>query len=152
MKLKIPMVRQVNWPTVAFQLVILIFLMWWLDVYLVLLVYFIVFLGMRLLLTRQHRKGIKLLRCAKFDDAIVCFENTYDFFNKHTLLNKYIPLIISANKITYKEMAMLNIAYCYILKKDGKKAKEIYEETLLEYPNSMIARSSLNAFEAMKTV
>ncbi|MPM83965.1 hypothetical protein SDC9_131035 [bioreactor metagenome] len=49
-------------------------------------------------------------------------------------------------------MALLNTAYCYINKKDGAKAKEIYEQTLLEFPNSMIAKNALLTFEAMKNV
>lgn len=95
---------------------------------------------------------MNLLKKGHFDDAIFWFQDSYAFFSKHTLLNNYVGMLLSTSKITYKEMAQLNMAYCYILKKDGKKAKEIYEQTLSAFPNSMIAKNALHTFEAMKNV
>jgi len=117
-----------------------------------LVVYFILFLISRHVVTRKHRAGIISIKRGQVDAAIAHFQESYVFFNDHKILNNYIGPLFSISKATYKEMALLNMAYCYLQKKDGLQAKRIYEQTLSEFPNSMLARNTLTTFEAMKNV
>jgi len=116
------------------------------------LIYLFIFPTLRLTFIRKHKKGIKLVRNGNADDAIACFQASYDFFSKYRILNNYICPLLSASKTTYKEMALLNTAYCYIMKKDGKKAKEIYEYVLSIYPNSMIAKNAMNTIDVFSNI
>jgi len=116
------------------------------------LIYLLIFPTLRLTFIRKHKKGIKLVRNGNVDDAITCFQASYDYFDKHRVLNNYICPLLSASKITYKEMALINTAYCYIMKKDGKKAKEIYEYVLSIYPNSMIAKNAMNTIDVFSNI
>lgn len=151
MSSKFPVVRQINWLAFVLHMFVIVLSTWWFGVFGI-VIYLVLFLLMRQMIAGKFRKGMRLLKNENFDNAIICFQDSYVFFNKHMLLNKYIGIIISVSKITYKEMSLLNIAYCHIMKKDGAKAKETYEQTLYEFPNSTIAKNALNTFEAMKNI
>ncbi|WP_144803871.1 tetratricopeptide repeat protein [Maribacter sp. MAR_2009_72] len=52
--------------------------------------------------------------------------------------------------MSYREMALANIGYCYSQIGDGKKAKEYYERTLKEFPGSGLAKSALNMMNSVE--
>ncbi|WP_131555270.1 tetratricopeptide repeat protein [Sphingobacterium deserti] len=82
----------------------------------------------------------------EFNAAIAHFRESDSFFSRYSWVDKYRALtILSLSNLSYREMALCNIAFCYSHTNEPKKAKELYEKILLEYPNNGIAYYSLNA-------
>ncbi|MPM83964.1 hypothetical protein SDC9_131034 [bioreactor metagenome] len=100
MRHKFPVVRQINWFTFALQIIILVLFMCWFDIILGALVYLVLSMTARYLITQKHRKGMKLLKRGKVDEAIVRFHESYNYFNKHIVLNRYIGQMLSVSRIT----------------------------------------------------
>lgn len=152
MKNKYPVVRQCNWYILIAQLTFISIFVWKLGAIEGSIASALLIIVPRNLITKKHRKGMRLLKKGNFDEAIVCFQESYDFFDKNEALNKYVAPLFSASKITYKEMALLDLAFCYLKKQEGAKAKSIYEQTLREFPNSMMAKHTLEVFDVIKNV
>lgn len=92
---------------------------------------------------------MQMVNQQKFPDAVTYFENSYNFFNRNSWIDKYrFATLLSSSKMSYKEMALNNIAFCYAQSGNGVKSKEHYEKTLLEFPNSGIAKAGLNVLIA----
>ena len=115
--------------------------------------YFILLLSLRRLVPRNHSRGISLIKRKKFKEALEEFKKSYDFFKRNKWIDKYRHIVmLSSSRISYTEMDLLNIAFCYGQLGDGKKAKEFYEKTLLEFPDSEIAKVSLKMYEYAKNI
>lgn len=52
--------------------------------------------------------------------------------------------------MTYQEMALANIAFCYGQAGNGKKSIEYYTRTLKEFPNNGIAKASLKMLNSIE--
>jgi tetratricopeptide (TPR) repeat protein len=155
-----PIVRQINWFATIPQFIILficIFIYYQIKVSDPLIygagTYLFLSLALRHLIPRYHRKGIKVYKSGQFEKAIEEFEKSYDFFIRHEWVDKYRSIVLlSSSRISYLEMAMLNIAFCYGQLGDGEKSKELYEKTLLKFPDSQMAMSSLKMYESAKNI
>ena len=72
--------------------------------------------------------GIKLIREAKFQEAIPVVQQTIDYYKKKSWVDKYrFWLLISSAKRSIAESSTCNLAYCYLQIGQVKRAKEIYE-------------------------
>lgn len=115
------------------------------------LVYTILVLAVRNILAFHHRKGIRYLKKDNYVQAIPEFLKSYDFFTKYNWIDKYRSIFLfSASRTSYKEMALINTAYCYSQSNNGKKSKEYYEKTLREFPESGMAKSALNFIKSFE--
>lgn len=157
MSAKTPTFKQTAWISAFPQLAVmgLIFLIWWKinpdrAVINGAITYLIISFSLRRIVARDHRKGMQFVKAQNFESAIPLFEKAYDFFNRNDWVDKYRYLtLLSSSRISYKEMALINIAFCYGQLGNGQKAKEYYERTLNEFPDSGIATASLNMLNAM---
>jgi tetratricopeptide (TPR) repeat protein len=153
----IPIVRQIGWLSVIPQFLvmgILIFIyhligsempMFWGA-----LTYLLFSFGLRSIVPIKHRRGIKLTKQYKFAEAIPYFQQSADFFSRHNWVDKYRYLILlNSSKLSHREMAFCNIAFCYSQIGDGQKAKEYYQQTLKEYPENGMAIAGLNMLNSM---
>ncbi len=80
----------------------------------------------------------------KYAEALPLFGKSYSFFKKHWILDKHRWLfLLSQSTISYKEMALLNEAFC--LGQLGRKEEAIkaYELVQQEYPESQMAEAAL---------
>jgi len=112
-------------------------------------IYLLYALLVRCLLAKQHRKGIRLVKKGRFAEAIPEFEASYEFFKRNSWLDQWRYLtLLSSSAISYREMALCNIAYSYSQQGNGQAARDAYERALREYPNSSIATSALNIMRA----
>lgn len=103
-----------------------------------------------LLINKSHKLGMKLIKQEKYADAIPCFIRSYDFFKRYEWLDKYRYLtLLSSSKMSYKEMALNNIAFCYGQAGDGIRSKEYYERTLQEFPDSGLAKAGLRLINSV---
>lgn len=116
-----------------------------------LILYLSLALALRNGIAHAHRKGIKLTRQGNFRKAIPFFEKSYSFFSKHSWIDKWRYLtLFSSSSLSYREMALCNIAYCYFRSGDSLKSREYYEKAFMEFPESLLAKSSLEMFKAEK--
>lgn len=79
---------------------------------------------LRSLLLQEHRAGMKLTKKERFTEAIQHFEKSYEFFTRHTWMDKYRYLaLLSSGRLSYREMALINIAFCSGQAGDGIMAR-----------------------------
>lgn len=85
-----------------------------------------------------------------FNEAIAEFQKSYDYFSKNDWVDKYRFLtVLNSNKMSYREMALNNIAFCYGQLGDGENAKRYYQKALDEYPESGLAKAGLNMLNSI---
>jgi tetratricopeptide (TPR) repeat protein len=160
MTTKPPVVRQTSWVMVIPQLIVmLVFVgvsvaLFWsrLGLFAVSLgaVFFLIYsVVARTLLTRHHRKGMDLTRREEYPQAISEFEQSYEFFRKNAWVDQYRAVtMMTPAAMPFREMALINIGYCQRKMGENRKAKATYERVLQEFPDSVMARSGLEAIAA----
>lgn len=155
MSSRLPIVSQISIISFVFQPIIILLLaaaFYQLDKqnYLVysIVCFFLLELLLRNVIAHDHRKGMSLVRQHKFEQAIPYFERSYGFFNKHQWVDKYRFLtVLSVSRISFAEMALLNIAFC--LAQIGRKTEAVaeYKKALAEFPDSVMAIAALKMME-----
>jgi len=156
----IPVVIQTNWIAVIPQLIFMAFLV---QLFYLLkieepiiwgcLTYLILSFGSRKILAKYHNQGMKLTKEKKFEEAIKYYEQSAEYFKNNGWIDKYRFIILfSASKISYREMDLNNIAFCYSQIGNGTKAKEYYEKTLSEFPESIMAKTALNFINSAQNI
>ena len=58
-------------------------------------------------------------------------------------------VLMSPSAVSYREMALCNVAFCYTQIGNGERAKEVYRRTLAEFPESGMAAASLRMLESI---
>ncbi len=157
MSSNIPIVRQIAWLSIIPQLIIIVLMMliWYqFDkrnfMILSALSFLVIALILRKLIAKEHQNGIVKVKHEQFKDAILHFETSYNYFKQHNWIDKYRFLtLFSASKISYKEMALVNIAFCYGQIGEGKLSKSYYQKAIDEFPESKIAKTGLNFLNSM---
>ena len=92
-----------------------------------------------------------LVKKEKYEQAIEAFQKSYSFFSKYTWIDQYrFITMLSSSKISYREMALLNIAFCYSQIYNGKNSKDYYLKTIQYFPNSEVAKASLKMIRSIK--
>jgi tetratricopeptide (TPR) repeat protein len=105
--------------------------------------------GSKAMALRHHRRGIHLLKRGLFREAISEFQSSYSFLSKYAWLDKYrFITILDSSAMPYREMALCNIGYSYVLLDEKAKAQECYRRALEEFPESDLAKSGLEHTEA----
>ncbi|HEX7447932.1 MAG TPA: hypothetical protein VF306_10325 [Pirellulales bacterium] len=57
---------------------------------------------------------------------------------------------MSSSAISYREMALCNIAFCYAQLGNGENAELYYRRTLDEFPDSGLADAALRMIESVR--
>ncbi len=159
MSSKAPVVRRISWPLVIPQLLAMGLaiaaieliirpatfyhsILWGCAIYL------IYSFGSRFLLTRAQRQGMRLTRSGKYQEAIAAFEKSYQFFRRFDWIDRYrFVTLMNPSAMSYREMALINIAYCYVQLGNKEKAREYYQKTLEDFPQSQLAKNYLTILE-----
>lgn len=153
----VPIVRQIAWVSLLPQLLLMgvfISIFYILDVEEPFipgaLAYLILSNGLRYLIPKYHRQGMKLVKRQKFAEAIPFFEKSVEYFSENKWVDKCRFLtLLSSSKMTYIEMGLCNIAFCYSQTGNGQKAKEYYEQTIKEFPDNGLAIAGLNLMNSL---
>jgi tetratricopeptide (TPR) repeat protein len=112
-------------------------------------IYLVYSFGSRMLLARAHRRGIRLAHQHRFAEAIAEYEASYDFFSRHRWLDDYRSIfMMTPGAMSYREMALVNIAFAYSQLGDGVQAVEYYRRALDEFPGNQIALAALKMMES----
>jgi len=115
------------------------------------LTYLIISLTLRFGIAHNHRKGISFCKAGNYDQAISEFKKSYDFFSKHAWLDKYRYIaLLSSSRISFTEMALINIAFCSSQIGNGLMAKQYYKKALEQFPKSEIAKTTLNLISSIE--
>lgn len=157
MNVKVPRVRQIAWISLLPQLAIMFLLvMVWRSIVeddqngllYGLANYLILSKLLRELIPISHRKGMLKVRTNDYAEAIPYFERSYAFFDQHAWLDDYRYLtILSSSAISFREMALLNMAFCHSQIGNARQSKALYQRTLSEFPNSGMAITALKQIE-----
>ena len=154
----VPTVKQVAWISLIPQLIVMGLLIY---IYYIFhsqepflygaLTYVGLSFVLRNFVAKYHRDGMRLVKQHNYTDAISKFERSVDFFTKNKWLDKYRFLtLLSSSKMTYKEMGLCNIAFCYSQINNGQRAKEYYEQTLKEFPDNGLAIAGLRMISSFE--
>jgi tetratricopeptide (TPR) repeat protein len=145
-----------SWAAVALHLAIILALvlittgLWWDTIRFYSLslagaIYLLYSRGSKILLLRHHRNGMQQLVQQQFEEAIKSFQKSADFFTKYGWIDRFRAItFLSPSAISYKEMALINIAFCYSQLGNIDLMKKQYELALAEFPESYMAQSALN--------
>lgn len=108
-------------------------------------------IGSRRLVLRAHRRGIRLTHEGEFAEAIQAHLESYDFFTQNAWIDRYRSVVLmSPAAMSYREMALCNVAYCYGQLGDGEKAEAFYRRALHEFPGSSLAQAALRMLASVK--
>lgn len=114
-------------------------------------IFFLYSYFIRYLVASDHRKGMSAYSKQDYDAAIEHFERSFTFFSNHRWLEKYGCIIfMMASVWSYREIALINIAAAYSMKKETKKYREANEKLLEEYPENKRGKAALEFLDAMK--
>ncbi len=106
----------------------------------------------RLVVAREHRRGIRLVRRGLLAEAIPHFERSFSFFDHHRWLDDWRGLVLlSSSRASYREMALLNRAFCLGQMGEGVKASDAYRRCLELFPESVMANAALRMIEAARS-
>jgi tetratricopeptide (TPR) repeat protein len=152
---RIPILKQISIVSIAIQVLLFVILgavFYQIDnryyfIYAI-VVFYILFLLLRFGIPRAHIKGVSLYKKGKYEEAIPYFEKSYEFFDKNKWIDKFrFVTMLSSSNISYREMALLNKAFC--LAQTGKKKDAItaYKNVLVLFPDSKMAVSALSMLE-----
>jgi hypothetical protein len=99
----------------------------------------------------NHRRGVRLMKDGQLEEAIDEFEASYRYFQTHPAIDSFRAITTgSGSAVSYREMALLNIAFCYCLLGEGQKARSSYESTLSEFPKSVWANAAMTIINAIE--
>jgi len=158
---RVPIVYRVSWPALGLHLLCFLALVWMLKtvwygekysgyaVPAAMLAYMACSLALRSTIAASHRSAIRLVRQGRFEEAIPHYAASYEFFRRHAWVDRFRAVtLFSFSGISYREMALVGSAFCHTQIGEGRKARELYERALSEFPNSGMATTALNVMDA----
>jgi len=159
---RIPIVKQASWLAVVPQVVVMILMIVitasiagprnaTLAMLSAMGIFVAYVLLSRHLIPRDHRRGMRLVRKKQFEAAIPHFERSFEFFTRHIWLDKFRCItMLSASSFSYREIALLNAAFCHGQIGNGELAKQYYQKALDAFPDSSMAQAALNMASAFE--
>ena len=113
-------------------------------------VYLLYSFGSRAVLAREHKVGMRLTKRGDFAEAIPHFEEALAFFERHAWVDRWRAItMLSSGRFSYREMALVNIAFCYSQLGEGARAESYYRRALAAFPDSVIATTALRLIESV---
>ncbi len=151
-----PIIRVVSWSAATWTLLILGALCavgWYLGselgASLACGAYLAYSLASRLLISRAHRRGVRLVRRGCYAEALAPFRESLDFFTRHAWIDRWRAwFLLSPSALSYREMAMCNLAFAYGQLGRGAESVAMYRAVLADYPQNRIAPAALRLIEA----
>lgn len=145
---KIPVIRATNYFYYIPQIAILFFIilmLYYLNVthYIILGVslYFLLSIYLKVLIPKWHRKGVFYLKKGELKGAIHAFLKSYEYFQKNSWIDQYRAFtLFSTSQLSYSEMALMNIIYCYEQLGDKRNAQKYLKILRQQFPNNKFSR------------
>lgn len=145
--------KQVNWPAVLIHIAFIAAVGLLLQLAAVpsnfsFLVAALIYFGLSLLLRKiiptDHSRGMSLLFKEDYEAARQAFEQSFQYFTKNKWIDDCRVLtMMSASNISYREMALINQALCYLQMGEIDAARNGYETVLKLFPKSQMAKKAI---------
>jgi len=104
---------------------------------------------LRRTIPHHHRSAICHCKRQEFQQAITEFEKSIAFFSNNVWVDKYRAItMLSSSGMSYREMGMVSLGFCYAQLGDGMSARRIYEDCIRYYHNNGMAESALRMLDA----
>lgn len=95
---------------------------------------------------------MRLTKQGQFREALPHFERSLAFFERHEWVDRWRSLVmLSGGALPYREMALVNMAFCFAQLGDGDRAEVYYRRALDAFPGSVMANTSLRLMEAARS-
>ena len=151
-----PIVRPVSWRNAAISVSILavfVLVAWTLNrtsgVFWGAMTYVAMSQILRRAIPRHHRSAIRHCKRQEFQQAIPEFEKSIAFFSNNDWIDRFRAItMLSSAGMSYREMGMASLGFCYAQLGDGLNARQSYEQCLKDYPNNGMAESALRMLDA----
>lgn len=112
--------------------------------------YLLLSITLRIIIPIHHRRGLRFYKLEQYEEAIKHFQKSSDFFEKYQFFDRYrYILMLSGNNMSYLEMGLLNMAFCFEQIGNNQKAKELYIKTLSLFPHCQMAKDALKLMAEM---
>lgn len=143
MKVKIKKIHRININYLIPQLAIIsiigiIFYLLKIPNYWILAISFYLLLSvyLKIVIPKWHRKGLFYIKKGELEGAVFCFNKSLVFFSKNMWIDTFRAFtLLSLSKLSYREMALINLSWCYQQLGDKKKMKKTYQILEKEYPH-----------------
>jgi hypothetical protein len=152
MSRSIPIVQERNWQASLVHVAVLVATVaigwrvagWPMGVLVGALAYLTYSRTSRALLAADHRRGVRLIRDRQWEAGLLAFQSSYRHFSAHPWIDRWRALaLLSDSAASYREMALVNVAFCLSQLGRGPEAKIAYERAAQEFPDSPTARAAL---------
>jgi tetratricopeptide (TPR) repeat protein len=91
-------------------------------------------LGARTLIAGPYQRAMRLVRQRRYEEAIQGFETSLAFFERHPWIDRLRAFILMMpSPAGYREMALLNAAYCYSQLHQWRQTRALYERVIDEF-------------------
>jgi hypothetical protein len=153
-----PIVRPLSWLNASIDLGILVCFVvvgWTLSpehgAILGAVCYLLLSVLLRSTIARHHRKAISLCKRQDFELAIPQFEKSAAFFSRYKWVDRWRAItMLSVSGMTYREMALVSLGFCYGQLRDGEHSRQYYEQALREFPGNGMAQAAIRLLDAGK--
>lgn len=104
---------------------------------LTLAIYILLSVYLKIIIPRWHVKGLFYVRKGEYEGAVYVFKKSYEFFHKHQWIDNYRALtLFSVSNFAYREMALMNIIFCYERLNNSKMVRMYYSKLKGEFPEN----------------
>ena len=101
------------------------------------------------LIPRHHRKALRHCKRQEYDQAIPNYQKSVEFFRDHEWVDRFRAVtMMSAAGMSYREMGLIGLGFCYAQVGDGLNARRSYEQCLEEFPDNGMAIAALRLMDA----
>lgn len=143
-KKKRKVIQIYNWQYLIPQIAIFVLLAFIFDfsrvskpILLSLAIYLLASGYLKVMIPKYHRKGLFYIRKGEWEGAIAVFIKSYTFFSKHSWVDNYRAYtMLSISRLGYREMALMNIIYCYQKLNNTAEIKNYHRRLAEEYPEN----------------
>ena len=109
--------------------------------------------SLRNVIAQHHRNGVRHSKRKEFERAISEFQKSDAFFRDHEWIDRFRAItMLSAAGMRYREMALVSLGFCYAQIGDGLRARQSYEQSLIEFPDNEMAKAALRLMDAGASV
>lgn len=143
---KIPVIHKTNFSAYIVQAGILLLIIFILYLFSVtkysivgLAAYFLLSIYVKVLIPKWHRKGLYYIKKGALQEAILSFEKSYQYFKANQWIDRYRAFVLlSTSQLSYMEMALVNIIYCYQQLGDQNMARKYMKKLKEEFPDNKL--------------
>ncbi|GMV98973.1 MAG: hypothetical protein AMXMBFR84_01130 [Candidatus Hydrogenedentota bacterium] len=155
-KPNVPVVRPVAWASALIQIPVVVgFILLFrpmgypLGIAVAAVTYVVLSYSFRTYVNRHHSRGMRRIWAGDHAGAIPEFEKAYDYFSRHSWIDKY-RYVWSSSRLAYREMALCNAAYCHMQLGNVSAAKSSLRKAVEEFPKGHMASATLNMIETIE--